>query len=144
MGIVVPVTGRTSPMSNYDEYMEKLNKVKLDPSRKNLKPVDPNLTFEQYLNQCLKEGEALLAAEEKAKPSVKKPTAQSKKVLDDALGKMSDNPYIRARTQILTKMKPEARSVIEKMEKGTLPKDSRYDEFCKEIGKLGDKLSSNN
>lgn len=131
-------------MSNYDEYMDKLKKVKLDPSRKNLKPVDPKLTFEQYLVQCLKEGEELLAAEEKAKPSVKPTPAQSKKVLDDALGKMSDNPYVCARIQILTKMKPEARSVIEKMEKGTLPKDSRYDQFCKEIGKLGDKLSSNN
>lgn len=143
MGIVVLGIERNS-VSNYDEYMDKLKKVKLDPSRKNLKPVDPKLTFEQYLVQCLKEGEELLAAEEKAKPSVKPTPAQSKKVLDDALGKMSDNPYVCARIQILTKMKPEARSVIEKMEKGTLPKDSRYDQFCKEIGKLGDKLSSNN
>ena len=143
MGIVVLGIERNS-VSNYDEYMDKLKKVKLDPSRKNLKPVDPKLTFEQYLVQCIKEGEELLAAEEKAKPSVKPTPAQSKKVLDDALGKMSDNPYVCARIQILTKMKPEARSVIEKMEKGTLPKDSRYDQFCKEIGKLGDKLSSNN
>ena len=132
-------------MSNYDEYMEKLQKVKLDPSRKNLKPVDPKLTFEQYLAQCLKEGEELLAAEEKSKPAPSvKSTPKSKQALDDALGKMSDNPYIRARTQILRKMTAEKRSVIEKMEKGTLPKDSRYDAFCNEVGVLGDKLSSNN
>lgn len=129
-------------MSNYDEYMEKMKKVKLDPSRKNLKPVDPKMTFEQYLNQCIEEGEELLAAEGKNKPApAMKP--QSKKVLDDALGKMSSNPYIRARTQILTKMTPEKRSVIEKMEKGNLPTDSRYDEFCKEVTRLGDNLSSN-
>lgn len=132
-------------MSNYDEYMDKLKKVKLDPSRKNLKPVDPKLTFDQYLAQCLKEGAEMLEAEEKAKPSVKPtPLAKTSKKLEDALGKMSDNPYVRARTQILGKMKPEARSVIEKMEKGTLPKDSRYDSFCKEVGILGDKLSSKN
>ena len=89
--------------------------------------------------------DTLLEAEEKnpKAPSVKT-TASKSVVLEEALGKMSDNPYVRARIQILNKMKPEARSVIEKMEKGTLPQDRRYDEFCKEIRILGDKLSSKN
>ncbi len=131
-------------MSNFDDYMSKLKKVKLDPSRKNLKPVDPSLTFEQYLAIAIKEGEELLALEEKAKKPSVKPAPKSTAALEDALGKMSDNPYVRARIQVLQKMKPEARSVIEKMEKGTLPKDSRYDTFCKDVGILGDQLSSKN
>lgn len=129
---------------NSDEYMEKLNKVKLDPSRHNLKPVDPKLTFEQYLDQCIKEGEELLSAEEKAKSSIKPIPAQSKKILNDALGKMSSNPYVRVRKQILSKMDAKKRSAIEKMENGTLDKDSRWDMFCKEIRILGDRLSENN
>lgn len=132
-------------MSNYDDYVNSLKKVKLDPSRKNLKPFPADYTLEQMIIAAVAEGNVLLQLDEMKKPSVK-PAAppQSKKVLDDALGKMSDNPYVRARTQILTKMKPEARSVIEKMEKGELPKDSRYDEFCKLVGRLGDQLSSKN
>jgi hypothetical protein len=133
-------------MTDYDfgDYNEKLQKVKLDPTRQNLKPVDPSLTFEQYLAIAIKEGEELLAAEEKN--SVKKPEsfAQPKEKLQDTLGKMSDNPYIRARTQILTKMTPKARSVIEDMEKGSVKKDARYDTFVKQVTILGDKLSSKN
>lgn len=126
--------------SNYDEYMEKLKKVKLDPSRKNLKPVDASLTFDQYLVQCIKEGNELLEAETK-KSSVKPPPSNPK-VLEDALGKMSDNPYVRARIQVLKRMSADARSVIEKMEKGDLTKDSRYETFCKAVSILGDKLSA--
>jgi hypothetical protein len=140
VGIVVLGTRRTSPMSNFDDYMSKLKKVKLDPSRKNLKPVDPSLTFEQYLAIAIKEGEELLAAEEKAKAPSVKSTPKTTAALEDALGKMSDNPYVRARIQVLQRMKPEARSVIENMEKGTLDKDTRYDTFCKAVNVLGEKF----
>ena len=64
--------------------------------------------------------------------------------LEDALAKMSDNPYIRARVEILKKMGAIARSVIEKMEKGELPKDDRYDKFCKAVAVRGDQISSTN
>lgn len=123
--------------SNFDDYNSKLKKVKLDPSRKGLKMDPPHWTFEEQLAHAVADGFKLLEAEEKSKA---KPSPSP--VLEDALGKMSDNPYVRARTQILTKMTPTARSVIEKMEKGTLDKDSRYDTFVKQITQLGDKLDA--
>jgi parvulin-like peptidyl-prolyl isomerase len=129
----------------FDDYSKKLKKVKLSPDRQNLKPVDPKLTFEQYLSQCIQEGNALLAAEEKTpKNSVKAPGSVKPSVLEDALSKMSSNPYIKARAQVLKKMSPDARSVIEKMEKGELTKDTRWDTFSKAVALLGDKLSENN
>ena len=134
--------------NNYDEYMKKLQAVKLDPSRKNLKPVNQSLTFEQHLIQAIKEGNALLDAEAKNSkpkvPSVKspEPIAQSPEKLQEALAKMSTNPYVRARIQVLSKMQADARSVIEEMEKGNHPKDIRWDMFCKAVTEIGDKLSS--
>jgi len=131
----------------FNDFFNQMKKVKLSPDRQNLKPVDPSLTFEQYLAIAIKEGEALLAAEEKTKPksSVKpEPLAQPSAKLQDALAKMSDNPYVRARIEILNKMGPIARSVIEKMEKGTLAKDARYDTFCKAVTLKGDQLSTKN
>lgn len=122
--------------SNFDDYESKLKKVKLDPSRKNLKPDPAHWTFEEQLAHALADGLKMLEAEEKAKP---KPAAPSP-VLEDALGKMSANPYIRARTQLLIRMTPTTRSVIEKMEKGLLDKDHRYDTFVKQVAKFGDKL----
>ena len=128
--------------------MKKIQAVKLDPSRKNLKPVDQSLTFEQHLIQAIKEGNALLDAEAKNSkpkvPSVKspEPIAQSPEKLQETLAKASTNPYVRARIQMLTKMSAAARSVIEQMEKGELPKNLQWDTFCKAISILGDKLSS--
>lgn len=128
--------------SGFDDYMDKLKKVKLPNDRKNLKPVDPHLSFEQYLAQATMEGFALLAAEEKN--SVKKPQIPAKPspILEDALGKMSSNVYVRARTQVLTKMSPLLRKQIEKME-NTKDLDNRiYREFVRAVVMLGDKLSS--
>jgi hypothetical protein len=119
-------------------------KIKLDPSRKNLPPVDPHLTFEQYLAQAIKEGNELLALDYKAPAKKPQTPVKTSPALEEALSKMSDNPYIRARTEILKKMKPEARSVIEKMEKGELEKDTRYDTFCKAVTIRGDQISSSN
>ena len=106
-----------------------------------MKPRPPGLTDTQYVLIALKEGYALLEADEKKKHSVKSPAVSK---VQDALGKMSNNPYVRARTQLLEKMLPGARAVIEKMEAGTLTKDPRYDMFCREVASLGDKLSSQN
>lgn len=133
------------PTNNFDDYLDKLKKVKLDPSRKNIKPRPPGLTEEQYLYLAIQEGHELLAAEAKTKPSVTPPqSVKPSPALEDALAKMSDNPYIRARADILNRMGPKARSVIEEMEKGTLKKDERYDKFCQAVTVLGDKLSAKN
>jgi hypothetical protein len=132
---------KNDPSNTFGDFSKK---IKLDPSRQNLKPVNPKLTFDQYLAIAVAEGHALLAAEEKQSVKKPEPFQQPSAVLNDALGKMSNNPYIRARTEILNKMKPLARSIIEKMEKGELEKDSRYDTFCKAVQIRGDQLSSSN
>jgi hypothetical protein len=132
---------KSDPSNTFGDFSKK---IKLDPSRQNLKPRPSGLTDEEYLTLAIKEGEELLAAE--AKNSVKKPEpfAQPSAKLQDALAKMSDNPYVRARIELLNKMGAIARSVIEKMEKGELPKDDRYDKFCKQVAIRGDQISSKN
>lgn len=129
---------KSDPSNTFGDFSKK---IKLDPSRQNLKPVDPNWSFEKHLSYALQEGYALLEEDAKKAPkaSVTAP-AKSSPVLEDALAKMSDNPYIRARHEVLTKMTPTARSVIEKIEKGELPKDSRYDTFCKAVSVRGEQI----
>ena len=132
---------KSDPNNTFGDFSKK---IKLDPSRRNLKPVDPALTFEQYLAQAIKEGNALLEAEAKTSSVTKENSGKNPPILEDALAKMSDNPYVKARVQVLQKMTPLARSVIEKMEKGEIPKDTRWDTFSKAITALGDKLSKSN
>jgi hypothetical protein len=116
-------------------------KMKLPKDRQNLKPVNQTWTFDQHLSYALQEGYAILEAE--GTGSVTKPdSVKPSPILEDALAKMSSNPYIRARVEILNKMTPLARSVIEKMENNTLPKDHRYDTFCKAVTIKGDQISS--
>ena len=123
-------------------------------------PRPKGLSDDNYLIVALREGYALLAAEAKAASpnasgkktptpttSSVKPTPDSNSVtpaqkLEDTLAMKSTNPYVRAKHSILTKMLPGQRSVIEKMEAGTLDKDARYDMFLREITALGDKISN--
>jgi hypothetical protein len=117
-------------------------RMKLSPDRQNLKPVDPKLTPEQYLMIAIKEGNALLNAEAKnSENSVKTPSKPDSVKLANKLGEMSTNAYVRARTEILNRMTPESRRIIEKMERGELTKDKRYDMFCKAVTIKGDELS---
>ncbi len=122
-------------------YQEYLDKIKLTPmSRFNL----PQPDHEETLGELVAEGRKLLG-EADPKPTVKKTIkADDKKKLESKLASTSDNPYIRARIQILNKMDALARGVIEKMEKGELPRDRRYEEFTKAVTTLGDQLSANN
>lgn len=121
------------------------NKIKLTPDRMNLKPVNSKLSFEQYLMIAIKEGHALLDEEAKNAPkdSVTKPTTPDSVKLENKLGEVSKNPYVRARIEILNKLSPEARTVIEKMEKNEIERDLRYERFCKAIQIKGDQLSGN-
>ena len=130
--------------SDNNTFGDFSKKIQLDPSRQNLKPVNPKLTFEQYLSQAIQEGYALLAAEEKNSVKNPEPFKQSSPALNDALGKMSDNPYIKARTQILLKMTPTARAAIEEMERIGNTCNSTYDKFARSVTILGDKLSASN
>lgn len=123
--------------NNFDDYQAKLDAVKLDASRKNLKPFPDDYTLEQMIIHSIAEGNVLLIIKSAA------PT-QPPKVLDNALAKMSDNPYIRARAEVLKKMIPSLRKQIEEMEK-TKNLDNRiYKDFVQEVRKLGDSFSSSN
>ena len=114
-------------------------KIKLSPDRMNLKPVSQSLSFDECLSKALQEGYALLAAEEKN--SVKTAPNPNSVKLENKLGETSKNAYVRARSEVLNKMSPAARAVIEKMERGDLTKDTRWDTFCKAVTILGDSLS---
>ena len=129
---------------NNNAFGDFSKKVNLSPDRKNLKPVDQKLTFEEYFAIAIKEGYALLAAEEKN--PVKNPsTLKSDSVkLDNKLGEMSKNAYVRAREEVLKKMKPETRAIIEKMERNEMERDSRWDTFCKAVTIKGDQISNGN
>jgi hypothetical protein len=117
--------------------------IEMDPSRQNLKPRPKGLTEQEYFIVALQEGHALIAVDEK-NPSVTPASAKTIFKLQQALAKIADNPYVRARAQLLEKMRPELRSVIERQEIGKAPSDDRYEKFLKDITELGDKLSSHN
>ena len=127
--------------------------IELDPSRQNIKPRPKGLSDEQYLVVALKEGYALLEADSKVPPkcSVKqpidpnlKPCIPSPSKVQDALGKTSTNPYIRARSEIMGKLSLKARAAVEGMETGTIPKDKNYQMFIDQVMALGDKYSGLN
>ena len=92
---------------------------------------------------ALAEGHALIAVDEK-NPSVTPASAKAISKLQNALTKLSTNPYVKARAQLLEKMHPTLRSVIERQELGKAPSDARYEKFLKDITDLGDKLSAKN
>lgn len=121
---------------SFEDYVTKLQQVKLSDglySRKNL----PQPDHEETIAELVAEGERLIAEEEK----LKKPKDESKR-LDSTLSSTSLNPYVRARHEVLTKMSDIQKKIIEKMEKGELEKDSRYDTFCKQVATRGDQLSN--
>lgn len=128
---------------NNNTFGDFSKKVKLDPTRQNLKPVDPKLTFDQYLRIAIREGNELLDAEKKNStktPSVTKPSL----TLENALAALSTNPYIKARAEILKELSPLTRTAIEQMEKNEIPKDARWNSFCQAVQVRGDKISSKN
>ena len=128
--------------STFGDFTKKVN---LSPDRKNLKPRPQGLTEEQYLSIALQEGYALL--EEDEKNSVKTPPSASKSdsvKLDNKLGEMSTNAYVRARIEVLGKMNPKTRATIEEMERIGNTCNPTYNKFVEAVTILGDKLSSSN
>lgn len=121
--------------------MTKTDELYPDPKKRKLDPRPKGLTEAQYLELCLKEGHAMLAAEEKASKPASKPSVTPAQKLDDTLARNSTNPYVRARIKLMDQMLPSYRSVIEKMDRNELPRDKRYDKFVNEIIELGDKYS---
>jgi hypothetical protein len=127
---------------SYEEY---LNSVKLTPMSRHNLPI-PN--YEETLEELVREGYRLIKAEDDYKkkgmpPVIKKDTSKDDhKKLETTLAANSDNPYVKARIQILQKMNPEERAIIERMENGEQERDERYEKFLKAVEVLGDKLSN--
>lgn len=126
--------------NGFEPYEDKLRKVKLSDglySRKNL----PIPDHEETIAELVKEGERLIAEEEKLR---QRNVITETRRLETKLGTTSSNPYIRARCDIISKMSKDKAKLIEDMESGIKPKDHRYDTFVKEVAALGDKLSAAN
>ena len=118
-----------------------------EPVKRTIKPRPKGLSEAQYFALALKEGHAMLDAEEKAqavaaaKKTPKPSVTPSPSKVQDALAKTSTNPYLRARATLLDQMLPSYRNLIERMEQNEIPRDKRWDKFQRELIDLGDKLS---
>lgn len=114
----------SSDLSNYQRY---LNNLKIR-GYENL----PQPNHQETIDELIAEGNRLL--EEDAKKSKTSPKVKSKTP-------PSNNPYVRARNQILSEMDPEKRKLIERLEKEGNKDCSQYKDFIEQIRKLGDQLS---
>lgn len=122
----------------YNDFMAEIAKTKgKHLSRFGL----PRTAGIQSFDELIADGNKILEEEQKLQnPCQEIPIKNKPSTLDTH----STNPYVKARNDILNEMTPEKRNVILKMENGQLEKDSRYENFCNDIRKLGDKLSNNN
>lgn len=119
----------------FDKFKKNIDKNNLDI---------PDKETEETLDQALKEGNAMLEAEEAAKNAV---TPCNNIVLTTSVitTPTEKNVYKRAHDQLIAKWLKNgkiawrAKEVME-MEAGTIPKDYHYDEFVKEVAILGDSL----
>lgn len=116
---------KSSDLTNYERY---LSNVKLR-GYANL----PIPDHEESIDELIAEGDRLLEQEAKKKTIAKSsPSTKS----------TSNNPYLQARLKILSAMDPETRQVIESLEKEGKKESRQYQEFIREVQRLGDKLSS--
>ena len=94
------------------------------------------------IDQLAKEGLELLQAEG-GMPEIQSQVSKDEtKKLEVALGESSDNPYIKARTQILKKMNQWQQAEIARMEKDGDINNRHYDAFVRHVREKGDELSS--
>lgn len=115
-------------LSNYQRYLHNLKHRGFDV---NPLPIPPN---EPSLDELIAEGDRLLEEEAKANLQKKKTKSSSKS--------KSKNPYHQAREKILSDMDPEKRKHILRLEKENKKDSYQYEDFLKEIQKLGDQLSN--
>lgn len=132
----------------FEEYMAQVLKTKNKPlSRFNL----PTPDHEETPLELVTEGLRILEQEEKPfskivdmAPKTSTPTPDQTKELESKLASISNNPYVRARNEILDGLKEDTRKMILRMEAGKMEKNSQYDDFIKSIHRRGDQLSANN
>jgi hypothetical protein len=113
-----------------------------EPTSKQAYEIDT--TTQVYLQQCVKEGFALLAKEEKAKivklPAAKKDPAQE---LNQKLTADQTNPYVQARINVLLEINLMFKKEVLRMEAEGDTDNRKYQEFVRMVREEGDKLSNN-
>lgn len=102
-------------MNNSDEIENRI--AQLEQMKNNAEIENPTIT------QLIEQGNKMLADEKKS------PVATS-----------MDNPFFRARIQILAKYPAWRKSEIERMERDNNKDNRYYDEFVREVAALGDTL----
>ena len=127
-------------MAKQDKNKDNLELYKQFLSNRNIETA--SIESIPTIDALAKEGLALLEAEEKL----------SKKTIKDAAKKSEDikNPYVKAKMQLLAAMPSWKQELLHKMAKekaaGTWKyhdgNERTYNEFCHEIVKRGDSLSS--
>jgi len=101
-----------------------------------------NDLMNDFMNELAKEGNVILEEEKAAKAkAMGKPTPTPEAILENALGSISTNPYVRARCQVLKDLSADRRKAIEEMEKTGKIDNTRYQEFVKMVRLLGDRFS---
>lgn len=115
----------TENLRRYQEHLREIG---------SLTPPD----HEQTIDELAAEGMKLLEVEANQKPH----PPSSKKVLENALGAMSKNPYIRARLKVLHNLPAWRKAEIERMEKTGDTQNKYYQEFVKMVTDMGDSLSA--
>ena len=125
--------------NEFDDFINKMKQLSAQKAKATKR--------DQTIAEMVAEGNRLLEEEEreknsKKKPEPPKPQPDETTKLESTLGSISENPYIRARVQLLNKMTPEARKVIERIEKGELERNHVYDRFVHDVALLGDNLSN--
>jgi len=130
-------------MNKIEQNLEKYKKQLKALGHDKLIPMsNPPKNTNDLMNLLAKEGHSLL--EQEALSKCKKMVPENPTmVLEQALGTISKNPYIRARTQVLKDLTADRRNSILKLESEGQIDDRRYTEFVKMVAILGDKFSNN-
>ena len=126
------LSNMTEAESNLEKYRTHLQETGYDKLRpmKN-QPADEN----ELMKRLWVEGLLLLEADNK------KSITDEKSKLESTLGEKSENPYVRARSQVLKDLSDSKRARIELMEQDKKTDNPVYSEFVKAVQLLGDKFS---
>ncbi len=106
-------------LTNYEKYLDNVKRRGYEHL--------PIPDHEETIDELIAEGNRLLEQDAKTTP----PTTTS-----------SDNPYLLARKKILSEMTEEKRKLIERLEREGKTDSYQYEDFVKQIYKLGDSMTN--
>jgi len=112
-------------LSNYNKYINNLK-------QRGYKNLPPESDLNQTLTDAIKEGDNLLELEEKSKNSLNTNSSTP----------TSTNPYRKAWIKIVSEMDAEKKRFIERLQKEGKLDSYQYEDFIKQVAKLGDEYSN--